>query len=194
MVYSMTETKLVLPGEQLSTSEELIPGEGTFEEDGIIKAARVGHYVVDTKHRRAMVKPVTNTPVELKRGNIVLAEVFMVKPMMVIANVTHVKGKKRTITGDTNGTLHVSEISKSYVKDPTTEFSSGDIIRAKITQVKPSVQLETKDKTFGVIKAMCSKCRHPLIRAGNALECGNCGNKERRRIAIDYGNYDINNL
>jgi len=26
------------------------------------------------------------------------------------------------------------------------------------------------------------------------LECENCGNKERRRIAIDYGTYDINKL
>ncbi|MCK4333104.1 MAG: hypothetical protein KAV40_05940, partial [Thermoplasmatales archaeon] len=51
--------KIVMPGEQLSTSEELLPGEGTFEEDGIIRAARVGKYVVNEKYRRAEVKPVT---------------------------------------------------------------------------------------------------------------------------------------
>ncbi len=33
--------KLVMPGDQLSTSEELLPGDGTFEENGIIRAARI---------------------------------------------------------------------------------------------------------------------------------------------------------
>ena len=42
----MTENKILLPGDQVSTSEELLPGDGTFEEDGIIRASRVGTYVV----------------------------------------------------------------------------------------------------------------------------------------------------
>jgi len=52
--------KIVMPGDQLSTSEELLPGEGTFEEDGIIRAARAGKYVVDEKHRKAKVKSKTS--------------------------------------------------------------------------------------------------------------------------------------
>ena len=190
----MTRDKLVLPGDKVSTSEELLPGNGTFEEDGIILANRVGIYAVDEKHRRAIVKPVTSVPVELRRGDIVLAEVGSVRSSMIIANVFHVIGKKRSISGDTNGTLRVSEISNSYVKDPATEFSPGDIIRAKVTQVQPSVQLETKDNDFGVIRGLCSKCRHPLIRKDGILECGNCRNKEKRKIAIDYGDYDLNKL
>lgn len=188
----MTSNKVVLPGEQLSTSEELSPGEGTFEDDGLIKASRVGTYIVDEKHRRAIVKPLTSIPVELKRGDIALAEVRSVRSNMVIAEVIHVIGKKRSISGDTNGTLRVSEISTGYVKDPSTEYAPGDIIRAKVTQIKPSIQLATKDKDLGVIKSMCSKCRHPLIRKGNMLECDNCRNKEKRKLANDYGSYDIN--
>ena len=190
----MTKDKLVLPGDKVSTSEELLPGNGTFEEDGIIRANRVGTYTVDEKHRRAIVKPATSTPVELRRGDTVLAEVESVRSSMVIANVFHVIGKKRSISGDTNGTLRVSEISKSYVKDPATEYSPGDIIRAKVTQVKPSIQLETKDRELGAIKSLCSKCRHPLVKKGGILECENCKNKEKRRFAIDYGNYDLNKL
>jgi len=190
----MTSNKIVLPGEQVSTSEELSPGDGTFEEDGIIRASRVGTYVVDEKHRRAIIKPLTSIPVELKRGDIVLAEVGSVRSNMVIAEVIHVIGKSRAISGDTNGTLRVSEISTGYVKDPSTEYAPGDIIRAKITQIRPSLQLATKDRDLGVIKAMCTKCRHPLIRKGNILECGNCGNKEKRKTADDYGNYDLNKL
>ena len=190
----MTEDKIVIPGEQVSTSEELSPGEGTFEEDGVIRAAIVGKYAVDNKNRRATVEPLTSVPVVLKKGDIVLAQVGSVRSNMVIADVIHVIGKKRAISGDTNGTLRVSEISNGYVKDPATEYSMGDIIRAKVTQVKPSIQLATKDKDLGVIKALCGKCRHPLYNKGNMLECNNCGNRERRRTAIDYGAYDLNKL
>lgn len=191
----MTEkNKFVLPGDQVSTSEELLPGDGTFEEEGIIRASIVGTYSVDTKHKRARVKPLTSVPVLIRRGDTVLAEVRGVRSSMVIAEVLHVTGKKRAVSGDTNGTLKVSEISHSYVKDPATEFSLGDIIRAKVTQVKPSIQLSTKDKNLGVIKALCKKCRHQLVKKGKMLECDNCGNKERRTTAIDYGNYDITKL
>jgi exosome complex component CSL4 len=190
----MEKNKIVLPGEQVSTSEELLPGDGTFEEDGIIRASRIGTYKVDEKHRRAIVKPLTSIPVELRRGDIVLATVGSVRSNMVIADVIHVIGKERSISGDTNGTLRVSEISNGYVKDPSTEFAPGDIIRAKVTQIKPSIQLATKDRDLGAIKAMCTKCRHPLNSKGNILECENCGKKEKRKTADDYGNYDLNKL
>ena len=188
----MTKNNIVLPGDQLSTSEELIPGDGTFEEDGIIRASRIGKYIIDGKNRKAIVKPLTSIPVVVQKGDIVLCLVHSVRSSMVIAEVIHVIGKDRAISGDTNGTLRVSEISKGYTKDPATEFSPGDIIRAKVTQVKPSIQLETKDRDLGVIKGLCVKCRHPLVNKGNTLECQNCGNRERRKIASDYGDFDIN--
>lgn len=188
---NMSKDKIVLPGDQVSTSEELMPGDGTFEDNGIIKASIVGKYFVDEKNRRALVKPLTSTPVLIKRGDIVLAEVNSVRSSMVIADVIHVIGKNRAISGDTNGTLKVSEISQSYVKDPANEFAPGDIIRAKVTQVKPNIQLTTKDKDLGTIRALCTRCRQPLIRKDRGLECKNCGNNERRTMAVDYGNYDI---
>jgi exosome complex component CSL4 len=190
----MSKNKIVLPGDQLSTSEELLPGDGTFEEDGIIRASRAGYYEVDQKYRKAVVKPITSIPVELKNGDIVLAQVESVRSNMVIANVIHLTGKKRAISGDRNGTLRVSEISTGYTKDPATEFAPGDIIRAKVTQVKPSLQLMTKERNFGAIKSLCSKCRHDLLLKGNILECLNCGNKEKRKFASDYGSYDLHKL
>jgi len=190
----MTENKMVLPGDRLSTSEELLSGEGTFEDEGIILAARVGNYVVDEKNRRATVKSATSIPVVLKKGDIILAEVRMMRSSMVIADVIHVIGKKRSVSGDTNGTLRVSEIAKGYIKDTSDVFSVGDIFRAKVTQVKPNIQLDTKDKNMGVIKALCKKCRHPLVKKGDTLECENCGNKERRLTAMDFGSYNPNDL
>ena len=106
----------------------------------------------------------------------------------------NVIGKKRPVSGDTNGTLRVSEIAKGYVKDPADMFSFGDIFRAKVTQVKPNIQLDTKDENMGVIRALCTKCRHPLVKKDKTLECENCGNKERRLMAMDFGSYNPNDL
>jgi exosome complex component CSL4 len=186
--------KLVMPGDQLSTSEELLPGDGTFEENGIIRAARIGTYVVNEKHRTAEVKPATSTPVLLKGGDIVIARVIMAKSTMIIVEVVHVAGKNRSISGDTDATIHVKEIAQGFIKDASTEYKAEDYIRAKVIQVKPSVQLETKERGFGAIKARCSKCRHPLLKKSHGLECENCGNKEHRRIADDYGALDLEKL
>ena len=183
-----------MPGDQLSTSEELLPGDGTFEENGIIRAARLGTYVVDQKYHRAKVIPVTSTPVIVRKGDIVIAEVRSTKPTMIVADIIHVVGKNRSVTGDTNATIHVKEIASGYVKDASTEYRIGDYVRAKVIQVKPSIQLATKDRDLGSIKALCVKCRHPLRKKGNELVCDYCGNKERRRIASDYDNVDLSKL
>jgi exosome complex component CSL4 len=185
---------VVLPGDKLSTSEELLAGDGTFEEDGIIRANRMGVYEVDEKRRMAFVKPLTSLPVLIRKGDVVLADVMSVRSMMVIAEVFHVIGKHRSVSGDTNGTLHVSEISDGYVKTPDDKFSIGDIIRAKVIQNAPSIQLSTKAKEYGVIKSICQRCKHPLIKKDNILECSNCRHKEKRKLAIDYGNYDLRKL
>lgn len=183
--------KMVLPGDELSTSEELLPGEGTYEEDGIIRAAIVGLFYVDKKTHTAIVEPVTTVPTILKKGDHVIARVDSVRSSMVIATLLHVIGKERPISGDTNATIHVSEISDKYINDPIEVFSLGDIIRAKVIQVKPSIQLSTKGNHFGVIKALCSRCRYSLKKKGYTLECSRCGNKENRKIADDYGKIDI---
>jgi exosome complex component CSL4 len=188
------EKKIVLPGDQLSTSEELLPGDGTFEEDGIIRASRMGEYIVDQQGHKATVKPLTSVPVLLKKGDIVLAEVNSVRSSMVIAEVKHVIGEKRPISGDVNGTLHISEISSGYVKDPSDVIALGDVFQAKVIQVKPSVQLTTKGNDLGVIKAFCQRCRTPLDQKGDGLECPQCNHKEKRKLAQAYRSFDITKI
>ena len=85
----MDENKIVFPGEKLSTSEELLSGDGTYEEKGIIKADRVGKYIVDKKNRKAIVKPVTSIPIVIKKYDTVLAEVRMVKSSFNEESITN---------------------------------------------------------------------------------------------------------
>ncbi|HID25718.1 MAG TPA: RNA-binding protein [Thermoplasmata archaeon] len=183
----MNKKRIVMPGETLAMVEELTAGDGTFEENGLIKASRVGEYVVDEKNKTAWVAPLTDVPTILKKGDKVLAEVRNVKNQMVIVDVVHVVNKRRNIAGNVNGTIRVSEIAKGYVKEANTEYRTGDIVRAKVIQVTPSLQLSTKGKEFGVIRALCSMCKSLLDYTNGYLECRRCGNREKRKMAIDYG-------
>lgn len=189
----MSDNKIVFPGDEISTTEEMLPGEGTYEEDGIIKASRIGKPKKDKKNRKITISPVTSIPVVLEKGDIVLGEVRMIKSSMVIVDVEHAANRDRNISSDTNGTIHISEISDKYVKDASSEFGRGDIIRAQVIQVAPSLQLSTKGPHLGSIKSLCTNCRSALQpKGGNKLECPNCGNKQSRKTASDYGQGNVN--
>ena len=80
------------------------------------------------------------------------------------------------------------------MKSPEDKYSVGDIIRAKVFQVKPSIQLTTKGKDYGTIRSLCQRCRSQLEKKDNILECHQCGHKEKRKMAFDYGQYDLSKL
>ena len=183
---SESEEKIVVPGEEVGTSEEYLPGEGTYEMDGKIMASRVGVVEYDEDDMTVSTRPL-NPVVEVKRGDVVIAEVVMVRDTMVVVDIKKVEGKDRSITGDTSGTIHVSKASQAYVKDLKKEFKIGDYVRAKVMQAKPSIQLTTAYPEYGVIKALCSKCRGPMVRKGTMVYCPNCERTETRKISSMYG-------
>lgn len=184
---SVGKARLVFPGDVLSTSEELLPGPGSHDNGTSILATRLGHFEVESREMRAVVKPLTSIPTELRVGNFVLGEVTMIKPAMAGVEVLAVEDNARLVVGDTNGTLHVSKIAQKYVRDVGDEFRLGDVVRAKVISVKPSVQLATDDRRCGCIKALCTRCRFGLHKVGKGLECPNCGRREMRYLAPDYG-------
>jgi exosome complex component CSL4 len=185
----MKTKRPVLPGEEVAEAEEFLPAEGTYEEDGKIYAAFAGELELDTDEHVASVKAY-NEMAELKAGDSVFCEVTDVRSMMAICDVVAVEGRERGITGDTNGTIHVSKLSMEYIQDAGREMRPSDLIRAKVIQAKPSVQLTTASEHFGVVKALCRRCRAPLVRKDRALYCNNCERTETRKIADDYG--DVN--
>ena len=183
----MTEKKkVVVPGDEVGTSEEYIPGEGTYEENGKILSSQVGVVRYNDDEMIVETKPL-NPVVEVERGDIVLATVTMVRDTMVVVDIKKVEGKDRAIAGDTSGTIHVSKASQAYVKDLKKEFKIGDYVRAKVMQAKPSIQLTTGYPEYGVVKALCSKCRGPMVRKGTMVYCPNCERTETRKISSMYG-------
>ncbi len=182
--------RIVIPGEEIATSEEFLAGEGTFELKGKIFSSYLGRLNLDSEEMVAKVDPI-NPLVELKVGDIVLAVVEDVKSSMVIVDVVRVEGKPRDVTGETLAAIHVSKISEGYTDDVWREFRIGDIIRAKVMQIKPSVQLTTSRPNLGVLLALCTKCRMPLVKKEKSLFCGNCHRNEVRKMAPDYGSYRL---
>jgi exosome complex component CSL4 len=108
---------------------------------------------------------------------------------MVIADVVGVEGNPRAVSGGTLGSIHVSKISEGYTSDVWKEFRIGDVIRAKVVQVKPSLQLSTDRPNLGVLLGLCTKCRMPLVKKDKTLLCNNCQRSELRKMALDYGRY-----
>ena len=182
----MSDKKKVLPGDEVAVAEEYLPAEGTYEEDGIVYSALTGELKVNDDDKTVSVEA-KNPMVSLAIGDSVFCEVTDVRASMAICEVVAVEGRSRNITGDTNGTIHVSKISQDYVQDVGREYRPSDIIRAKVMQVKPSIQLNTAHPHFGAVKSLCRVCRSPLRRAEKGLYCDHCEEYESRKIADDYG-------
>ena len=181
--------KTVLPGDEVAVAEEYMPAEGTYEHDGKILSSLAGELELDEGEKVAKVKA-KNPMVTLKNGDSVFCRITDVRASMAICEILAAEGKDRDITGDTSGTIHISKLSSEYVQDVGREFRPGDLIRAKVIQTKPSVQLSTQEPHFGVVKALCRNCRCPLTKQGKALRCEPCERVESRKVADDYG--DVN--
>ncbi len=179
------EAKMVLPGDQIAVAEEFEPGEGTYERNGLVYAATPGVLRLDEQSRVARVRPF-NPPAELQVGDIVYATIDDIRSMMATATVNAIHGRGRAISGETDGTIHISNVSEEYTEDIRDMYHLGDIIRAKVIQTKPSVQLTTAEPDLGVVRALCGVCRGPMELRGRDLFCPRCERTERRKVARDY--------
>jgi exosome complex component CSL4 len=179
--------KTVLPGEEVAVAEEYMPDAGTYEYDGKILSALAGELQLDRDKMLARVSA-TNPMNLLRNGDSVFCRVTDVRTAMAICEIVAVEGRDRTITGETSATIHISKLSSEYVQEVGREMRPGDLIRAKVIQTAPSVQLSTQEPHFGVVKAMCRKCRGTLECQGRSLRCEPCERVESRKLADDYGN------
>ena len=184
--------EFVVPGTELGYSEEFIPGEGAYEEDGKVYAARTGTLVIDMKERKITVTPKTSVPPIPNTGDVVIGKVIDVKPQNALVSLVKIKGIDRSLPGEVLGSIHISQTRNVYVADLGKEFRVGDIVLAKVTNAKRTpIQLSTVHKELGVIRGLCSRCAVPLIKSDNRLKCPDCGRTEARRISPSYGSGEV---
>ena len=182
----MTEGKLVYPGEEVGTAEEFLAGPGTYVHDHMIYAAQVGHLVQDLSEMQVRVKPFR--PMNSVRvGDVVVAIVDDLKSSMVTLDIIRVEGTDKHVAGETHAAIHVAKISPDYVRELSDVYRITDVVRAKVFQAAPSVQLESVAEEFGVIKALCGVCRQPMVRKGRDLWCEECERTETRKISTHFG-------
>ncbi|HEX9908677.1 MAG TPA: exosome complex RNA-binding protein Csl4 [Thermoplasmata archaeon] len=177
-----------MPGDEVAIAEEYMSGEGTYESEGKIFASAVGELDLDPREKVAKVI-FENPPIVLQEGDVVVAEVTDTKPAMAICSIIAQEGKDRAVSSETLSSVHVSKISSSYVEDSGDVMRPGDIIRATVIQADPSVQLSTAGPHFGVIRALCGRCRSPLEKRAKNLYCERCDRTETRKLADDYRNF-----
>jgi exosome complex component CSL4 len=186
----MAENREVFPGDEVAVEEEYLASDGTFAKDGKIYASQIGTLELNDEECVArVISP--NPPNILKTGDIVYAIVQDIRKTMATADVVCKEGTERGLGGETYATIHVSKISSGYTDDVSKELRKGDYIRAKVTGVKPSLQLTTKDDHLGVIRSLCWRCKSELVKKGNGLYCNECKYSVTRKLADDYGDVII---
>lgn len=188
--HRIIENRLVLPGDEIARAEEFLAGYGTYEdENGILRASVVGCPKFDMKERIAMVHSVTSTPPVIRKGDLVIGKIKEIKGVIAIVTLVAKRGVNRTIaTGEPDAVLHISKVSKTYMDDFSRAYRIGDVIRARVIQAKPQVQITTEGPELGVISATCPQCQVSLVKKGrNLLQCPICEKTSMRKIALDYG-------
>jgi exosome complex component CSL4 len=177
----------VVPGEKIAVIEEFMPSLGTFEECGEIRSQIAGFVVIDSISRTISVLRKGKRPKVPRRGEIVIGQISSVESKL--ATVDILKIGKDTVGNPFSGWLHITRISRGYVKRLEDVVKPGDLIRGRVVSNKNGVcQLTTLGNSFGVIQAYCSECGSSLAPIGRSkLACGNCGKVETRKVADDYG-------
>jgi exosome complex component CSL4 len=182
-----SESIFVMPGDFIGTTEEFTAGDGTYVNVSDIFSLNVGYVNIDRKSRKISIVPKTDVPPELEEGDIVVAEVINMRDSVALVSIGAIKGKgEREFLTNGPAAIHVSNVKDSYVKNLSYEFSMLDIVKAKVINTQ-NMRLSTAEKSLGVMKAYCSRCRTALAIDENKLKCPSCGRTETRKISSDYG-------
>ncbi|MEM2111542.1 MAG: exosome complex RNA-binding protein Csl4 [Candidatus Bathyarchaeia archaeon] len=186
MLENRKSGQFVVPGERLGVIEEFTPNSGTYVEDGVIYSKNAGYVLMDFENKKVSVYSASNNLKIPKVGSIVEGNVIAVQRSMATVKITKI-GKK-AISGFFTGLIHVSDVSFQYTENISDSFKVGDYVRAKVVSNKNRIfHLSTKGENLGVIYASCSKCGNLLTLRNKILQCGVCGNFEKRRTAPNYG-------
>jgi exosome complex component CSL4 len=179
----------VVPGDPLCVIEEFSGGYGTFEKEGLVYAATSGGVVIDLKERSIMVlSPDGKTKLALPvKGDILVGEVTSVYDQR--AEITLVKKNDVLLFSPLVGEVHISNVTRRFVKSMHDVLALTDIVRAAaINTHEIPVQLSLVGPDLGVIYARCTKCGHPLsVTTYNNMICLNCEYRFTREVTKDYG-------
>lgn len=181
----MNGITIVTPGDYICTIEEFTPGSGVYEEDGIVRALITGTLSIDMEKRVASVIPIRKAPLIPKKGDIVLGVVSEIRKDVAEVDLYEIEGLG-SLSTPFKATLHVSEVDVKFVDRMLDVLWLGDVIRARVLSSRNPYPLSIKGEGFGVLLALCSKCRHPLFLRDKWLTCPICNSQEQRKLSPGY--------
>ncbi|HDN75897.1 MAG TPA: RNA-binding protein [Acidilobales archaeon] len=184
---SEIKDKYVVPGESICVIEEFMPGIGTYEVKGEVRAALVGKVDLDLNIRTANVRPKVKEPILPCRGVIAYGIVTLIREEYALLRlIGDINGNKYTTPF--TAILHISQASEKFIKDLFEILRVGDIVKVKVLNDTVPYNVTIKEAKLGVILAFCGKCGAQLKYEGTEmLKCPMCGNVEKRKLSIDYG-------
>ena len=180
---------IVVPGDQLCVIEELMPSFGTYEKDGIVYAAAPGQVAMDLKERSIRVlSPDGGMKLALpEKGDIVLGKVSLVFDQRAEVRIARINDED--YHSGLVGELHISNVTRRYVKSMQDVLKQNDIVRASALNTHEiPVQLTLVGPELGVLFGVCTRCGNALtLTTHNNMFCLRCENRETREVTNDYG-------
>jgi exosome complex component CSL4 len=181
-VLQLINGNFVSPGEKLGVIEEYIPGVGIYVEDGTLYSSTVGRVAYNQAKRELQVTSQTQQLLLPQVGDIVSGEVTSGQDKTL--TITILKIRDRRVSTPLTGIMHISDVSRGYVKTMKDLFKPRDFIRAKVISTKNrEVHLSTNNRELGVFHASCIHCGNDLILQKTRFKCVKCNKIEKRKIA-----------
>ncbi len=187
-ISSAEKNRIVFPGDMLSTAEEFMAGEGTYQDDENVYSSIAGRPCLDRSEMVASVVALKH-PALPGVGDIIHGKIEDVGSKMVKVELLRIEGEgnDRQLATRENGVLHISNMDSKPVSKPWMIYKTMELIRARVIQAEPSIQLSTAGPELGTLKAYCRRCRSVLVIRGDALWCQDCEMREERKMAENYG-------
>jgi exosome complex component CSL4 len=180
---------IVVPGDQLCVIEELMPSFGTYERDGIVYAAAPGQVDMDLKERSIrVVSPGGGMKLALPvKGDILIGRVTLVFDQRAEVRIARINDQD--YLSGLVGELHISNVTRRYVKSMQDVLKQNDIVRAAALNTHEiPVELTLVGPELGVLYGECTRCGNALtLTTHNNMFCLRCENRETREVANDYG-------
>ena len=182
----MSDSKrFVLPGEEVGIEEEFESGKGTLNEEGRILAAIPGTLSPEAQRMQVIGHPAL-TP--FAKGTWVVGRIENISDPVALAVVEaeRLEGQ-RPPKSSAYVVLHASYIKRGYVKKVRDEYRIGDIIRARVVELKNNeYHISTDDDHAGCLIAFCPVCRKTMEKRPAGLQCSQCERRDNRKLADDY--------
>jgi len=170
--------KIELPGEQLAIGEEFLTSKGTFEENGIIYASKIGEKKVDKYSVGVQSKKNVSM---IQKGDIVIGKINDTYDQIAPVKIEALENGK--VINNAYAFIRISSVTNGYAKNFREYFRIGDIIKAEVFDITNlGIYLSTAKPGLGVIKTRCSRCKNEIGKTEAGFVCTNCRNIERRKV------------